>query len=61
MTNLKEISAEIKKDYRSGWNASERGGSLERADARGASQAWYDGYFDEAAGRDKYHTLLTND
>ena len=41
--------------YRAGWAAAARGtdGALERADARGAAQAWYDGYLDYAARRPK--------
>lgn len=42
-------------DYRRGWRA---GGAwaLERADARSEPDAWYDGYFDRAASRPRYHS-----
>ena len=48
-----------KNDYNRGWQASKRAGSntLDRADSRGESQAWYDGYHDYAAGRPKWHAL----
>jgi len=65
-----ETLADYQRDYRNGWNASERYGTstasnsvnafetpLDRADARGASHAWYDGYHDNAAGRDRWHLL----
>lgn len=51
--------------YRRGWSASQRyarGNSvsspLERADIRGESSAWYDGYHDHAAGRPKFNPLI---
>lgn len=49
-------SPEYSRDYRAGWQASERytEGALERADQRGVSHAWYDGYHDQAAGRERY-------
>lgn len=31
------------------------GGALDRADQRGEPEAWYDGYLDAAAGREKWH------
>lgn len=49
-------SREYFNDYRAGWAASERmsEGALDRADSRNVSHAWYDGYHDHAAGRDKW-------
>lgn len=44
--------------YTRGWRASMYAtGStvLDNADARGEPGAWYDGYFDAAAGREKWH------
>lgn len=62
--------ADYQRDYRNGWNASARYGTstapntvnafegpLDRADARGVSHAWYDGYHDQAAGRPRWHLL----
>jgi hypothetical protein len=48
---------EYARDYQLGWAAGERisDGALDRADARGVSHAWYDGYADSAAGRRKWH------
>lgn len=50
-------SAEYIKDYENGWKTSQRGseGALDRADARNVSHAWYDGYADYAASREKWH------
>lgn len=49
-------SREYARDYVNGWNVSERcsDGALDRADLRGVSDAWYDGYHDSAAGRPKW-------
>ena len=49
--------------YRRGWSASARGseGALERADHRGEVDAWYDGYLDHAAGRERYHLETCQD
>lgn len=49
-------SPEYDRDYMGGWRASERctEGALERADQRGVSDAWYDGYHDVAAGRPRW-------
>lgn len=46
-------------DYRLGWNAYQRGNpeALERADDRGVTRDWYDGFFDAASDRPKFHTL----
>ncbi|HZW75470.1 MAG TPA: hypothetical protein VFF43_18135 [Caldimonas sp.] len=54
--DLAPDSPEYARDYRLGWNASERcsEGALERADARDVSHAWYDGYMDSATGRVKW-------
>jgi hypothetical protein len=48
--------------YNKGQSASKRFSSasgmssaLEGADDRGANNAWYDGYMDDAAGREKWH------
>lgn len=52
--------AEYNKHYARGWRSSEKtgggGDALDRADSRGAHPAWYDGYYDHAAGRAKWHT-----
>lgn len=56
--NLKDIDPKVFRAYRSGWNAAARGTSLETADARGYSDAWYDGYSDFASGHEKYHRLF---
>lgn len=56
--NLRDIDPQALRDYRNGWNCSARCGSLEAADARGVSNAWYLGYSDNATGHQKYHRLL---
>jgi hypothetical protein len=45
--------------YTRGWKAGhgEGSGYLDRADARREPDAWYDGYEDAAAGREKWHRL----
>jgi hypothetical protein len=51
-----DLSAEYKRWYNRGWRYS--GGSaatLEHGDATNAPDAWYDGYLDYAAGREKWH------
>lgn len=51
-------SRAYKKAYLRGWKSSSRfEGGLERADARGEPDAWYDGYMDNAAGRPRW-TLM---
>ena len=52
---------EYNRDYQKGWAASMRlsDGALDRADQRGVSHAWYDGYMDNAAGREKWHLRST--
>lgn len=59
-TTLKNIDPKVLRDYRNGWRVSVNvaDGALERADARGVSDAWYDGYSDAACGREKYHRLF---
>lgn len=54
---------EYAQDYRNGWRTSERcaDGALDRADSRGVSHAWYDGYHDEAAGRPYGHLRWCTD
>ena len=51
------MTSQYKSDYNRGWRAGHNTGSftLERADMRNESDAWYDGYFDAAAGRSKWH------
>jgi hypothetical protein len=48
-----------KTDYNRGWNYSNNSAdpSLDHLDRKGASEAEYDGYFDAAASRDKWHLL----
>lgn len=56
---LKNIDPQVLRDYRNGWRSSAKSScGLEAADARGVSNAWYDGYSDEACGRSKYHKLF---
>jgi hypothetical protein len=53
----KEEIKEYKRQYARGWNCSARGteGALERMDWREPNNsAWYDGYHDDAAGRDRF-------
>lgn len=51
-----EDTAEYRKAYKRGWASAQRGiGGLDRADARNEVDAWYDGYLDAAAGREKWH------
>ena len=44
--------AEYRKAYERGWKST----NLEAGDARNEPEAWYDGYVDAAAGREKWHT-----
>jgi hypothetical protein len=45
-------------DYERGWRYAWRPtATLDHLDARGASEAAYDGYLDAAAGREKWHRL----
>jgi hypothetical protein len=51
-----EKSPEYNGHYRRGWASGNRGvGGLDRADSRREPEAWYDGYYDAAAGREKFH------
>ena len=46
--------------YNRGWRTSLNGtgsGYIDRADARREPDEWYDGYYDAAAGREKWHLL----
>jgi hypothetical protein len=45
---------DYKKHYERGWRAT---CDLDAADARREPDAWYDGYFDLANGREKWHTF----
>ncbi len=55
-------SPEYRRDYNLGWRACERAadwdghspGPMETAGALGAGDAWYDGWEDRAAGREKW-------
>lgn len=49
--------------YNRGWKASGAGGDqpLDHADWRGEPDEWYDGYYDRAAGRYKWHDALCDD
>lgn len=52
-------SAEYRRDYNRGWRYSSTSldPTLDHGDARGEPDAWYDGYLDAAAGREKWHTF----
>ena len=50
----KEEIKEYKRQYARGWRASGVEGALDRADFRNEPSAWYDGYLDEAAGRNRF-------
>jgi len=42
--------------YEKGWRYSGRpSATLDHGDSNGYPDAWYDGYLDRAAGRDKWH------
>lgn len=52
------------KAYTRGWIASSRpdaSAPLDAADGRGEPDEWYHGYFDLAAGREKWHIPLCGD
>jgi hypothetical protein len=55
--SVAELLAAPPTDYERGWRTGLRAadGSLERADGRGEPDAWYHGYLDAAAGREKWH------
>ena len=48
--------------YARGWRDADRWDTIESpldlGDARGECDAWYDGYHDSAAGRDRWHTPM---
>jgi hypothetical protein len=46
------VDPEYRKHYNRGWKSR----NLEGGDARNEPESWYDGYFDNAAGREKFHT-----
>ena len=50
------------KAYAKGWRDSgsynTEASPLDLGDARGEPSEWYDGYFDLAVGRDRWHTAL---
>lgn len=52
-------SPEYRKDYNRGWRSSSttQGGALDAADYRGEPTPWYDGYYDNATNRPKWHRL----
>ncbi len=56
-TMKRKDTPEYRRDYQRGWRSSAGQGSLDRADARREPEAWYDGYLDYAAGREKWHRL----
>lgn len=57
------MTPEYRKAYERGWRAAQRstGTALEAADLRRELDAWYDGYHDYAAGRDKWHLAHCTD
>jgi hypothetical protein len=57
------MTDEYRKAYERGWRTSMRmaDGALERADDRNEPDAWYDGYHDAAAGREKWHLATCTD
>ena len=56
METVKEYKANYNRGWRTDQGAKEFGG-LERADARGEPDSWYEGYEDSAAHRNKWHSL----
>lgn len=55
---LRALSGEYKRWYNKGWRYSGSGSgsvSLDYGDAMNAPDAWYDGYLDMGAGREKWH------
>lgn len=50
---------EYRRWYERGWRYSRTSmsASLDHGDGLGAPDAWYDGYLDAAAGREKWHRL----
>jgi hypothetical protein len=52
----RDMTPGYRQAYERGWrNSAGPSASLDRADSRGEPDAWYDGYFDYAAGREKWH------
>jgi hypothetical protein len=60
----RQDTPQYRRHYERGWRASGRPDAvapLDAADARGEPDAWYDGYHDRAAGREKWHLLRCPD
>jgi hypothetical protein len=58
MAAIRQDTPEYRKAYEAGWRYSQRStATLDHGDAMGFSEAWYDGYLDLAAGREKWHRL----
>lgn len=57
------VDPQYRADYERGWKASRRNppGGLEKADARGEADAWYDGWGDFSVGRPKWTTAREDD
>jgi hypothetical protein len=56
MTKVIDLSPEYKRWYNKGWRySSSSAATLDHGDSIGAPDAWYDGYLDLAAGREKWH------
>lgn len=54
----REREKAYERDYNRGWRAAinrSTDGALDKADKVKEPEAWYDGYFDGAAGREKWH------
>lgn len=54
-STARENTPQYRADYIRGWKAGVNIGALDRADDRNEPDAWYDGYLDYAAGREKWH------
>lgn len=54
---LRTLDPEYKRWYNKGWrySASAAAQGLEHGDGMNAPDAWYDGYLDLGAGREKWH------
>lgn len=56
---IRDLPEDYRRDYERGWRYSNSGltgnPSLDHLDAKGASEAEYDGYLDAAASREKWH------
>lgn len=57
----KKLSKDFKYWYNKGWTYSStaKNPTLEQGDRKGYPDAWYNGYLDFAAGRDKWTTTYT--